>query len=228
MFEAEVDLAEPVRRWLVDNGATCVAEEVAIGAGIPDMIGGFGLRNELRNRRRQADPVVLPVQLSLLDFCRRARTLDELRAWAPNGFSSLNSRAIQPLLERKILKETSQGIKTQRHPRDPFSELIAIELKLTASARGFAQAFSYRLFADKAYLAVPARKVTPRAMDRARELGVGLLAVHAHTCDEAVEPSSQTTHSQGRRRMLTELLLAASQDPMARRAGSPAQNLAIS
>lgn len=225
MFDTEVQLGAPVVAWLKAQGGSCVAHEVEVGAGIPDLVAGMGDRTALRNRRRQAAPITDPVQLSLLEYCRTARTDGELRSWAPNGFATLVRRVLTPLLELNLLSHTAQGYRTRTNPRDPFITITAVELKLVASERGFAQTYSYRLFADRSYFAVPARRVSVAAMTRARELGVGLLAVHPGRVDEIVEASRTSLVTAGRRRMASERVLAASRRTDGRVAGSPGRNV---
>lgn len=226
MFTAEVDLAAPVVAWLQSRGATCIAHEVDMGAGIPDLVVGIGSPQRLRNRRRQTGPIPDAVQLALLDFCQTVRSEAEIRAWAPHGYAYLEKRALLPLRARGLLGTTQKGIRARKNPRDPFASITAVELKLSASERGFAQAFSYRLFADVSYFAIPARKVTASGMGRARELGVGLLAVHERGCDEAVEPSTTRLATPGRRRIASERVLEVSARTDGRVAGSPLRNLA--
>jgi hypothetical protein len=224
MFVAEAELGPPVIRWLRDNGGSCVAQEVAAGSGVADLVAGFGSAKDLRNRRRQAAALPDHVQLALIDFCQTSRTERELRAWAPHGYSGLRTRAIQPLLKQGLLAVTPSGIRSRRRPRDPFERVIAVELKLRGSERGLLQAFSYRVFADAAFLAIPAVRVTPKVMARARELGVGLLAVHDQHVDEVVEPERTSLATPGRRRLASEKVLhgATLTD---RQAGAPAVSL---
>ncbi|MFF2389376.1 hypothetical protein [Agromyces sp. NPDC058104] len=228
MFTSEAELAAPVAKWLHTYGGSCIAEEVEVGYGIPDIVAGVGAKQQLRNRRRQADPITDPVQLALLEFCRVTRTEDELREWAPGSYADLSRRAVRPLLASSMLTVTVTGYRARRQPRDPFDQLVAVELKLRPSERGFAQAHSYRLFAEVAYLAVPASRVTARTMGRARELGVGFLAVHQDSCDEVVEPAGRSLATPGRRRLASEQVLAASRRIDGRRAGSPARNMVVS
>lgn len=221
MFRYETELAGPVKSWLKSQGAVCVAEEVEIGYGIPDLIAGVGSVQRLRNRRRQADPVASTVQLSLLEFCRVTRSIAELREWAPNGFSGLKKRALLPLLERELVAENANGFRTRRLPRDPFERLIAVEMKLRATQRGFAQANVYRLYAEASYLAIPAKRIDSVQMDKARHLGIGLLAVHESFCDAVVEPASEDFTTPGRRRLASEQVLIAHGRSDGRVAGSP-------
>lgn len=224
MFAAETELGAPVIRWLRDNGGSCVAQEVAAGSGVADLVAGFGTVKDLRNRRRQAAALPDHVQLALVDFCQISRTERELRDWAPHGYAGLRTRAIRPLLEQGLLTVTPSGVRSRRRPRDPFERIIAVELKLRGSERGFLQAFSYRVFADAAYLAIPAVRVSPKVMVRARDLGVGLLAVHESHVDEVVEPDRISLATPGRRRLASEKVLhgATLTD---RQAGAPAVSL---
>lgn len=224
MFAAETDLGAPVIRWLRDNGGTCVAQEVAAGSGVADLVAGFGTSKDLRNRRRQAAALPDHVQLALVDFCQTSRTERELRDWAPHGYSGLRTSALRPLLEQGLLTETPTGVRSRRRPRDPFERIIAVELKLRGSERGLLQAFSYRIFSDTSYLAIPAARVTAKVMSRARELGVGVLAVHDQHVDEVVEPDNTSLTTPGRRRLASEKVLhgATLTD---RQAGAPAVSL---
>lgn len=221
MFRYETEIARPVALWLKQQGAVCIGEEVEVGYGIPDMMAGIGSSQRLRNRRRQAGPVTNGVQLKLLEFCQVNRSIAELRAWAPQGYSALKQRVLKPLLEREMISQTSTGFRSRRVPRDPFDSLIAVELKLRATQQGFAQANSYRLFAESSYFAIPAARVGPKEMDQARTLGIGLLAVHENWCDEVVEPTGDRFVTAMQRRLSSELILDASRRSNGRPAGSP-------
>lgn len=219
-FSTETELAPPVEAWLTLVGSSCVGREVEVGFGVPDLVGGVGSPDSLRNRRRQARPVTQAVQLALLDFCRVSRSEPELRAWAPNGFSELNRRALKPLLGRGLLTIRNDKFRARVTPKDPFERIIAVELKLSDATRGLAQAYAYRAFADASYLALPAHRVSPALMERARAIGVGLLAVHKGLVEEIVEPDTVSHATAGRRRMATEYTLAAHADSASRSAGS--------
>lgn len=225
-FRSEVEMAPPVEAWLRQMGSSCIGREVEVGAGIPDLIGGVGAGRLLRNRRRQSRPITNSTQLAALDFCRTTKTESELREWAPNGFYELQRRVLRPLVESDLMVSNMGRFRSRVAPKDPFERLIAVELKLGDVTRGIAQAYSYRSFADVSYLALPAHRVTPATMARARSIGLGLLAVHHGAAEEAVEPDETSYATRGRRRMASEHTLAASAQGEFRTAGSPRPNMA--
>jgi len=226
-FGSEASMAAPVEAWLRESGGSCVGHEVAVGYGIPDLVAGFGAVARVRNRRRQAHPITRRLQLAVLVYCETVRTEDELRAWAPNGYSSLRREAIDPLVSDGLMVVAGQRFRTRVSPKDPFDKIVAVELKLRDHGRGFAQAFAYRTFADRSYLALPTSRVRAPMLGRAREIGVGLLAVSPDSVDELVEPSMNSLVTPGRRRMASELVLEAAIDSNRPRAGSPSPSLAF-
>ena len=225
MFTYEVEMAALVERWLRTVGGSCVGHEVTIGYGVADLVAGLGDEMRLRNRRRQADPVVKSIQLSLLDYCVSFRTIDELREWAPRGFSSLRKEALEPLVQQGLLVLAGARYRTRVRPKDPFDELVAVELKLRDARRGIAQASAYRTFADRSYLALPRPRVRADTLRDARAAGIGLLAVDPAGAEVLVDPPRESTSMPARRRIATERVLEASRDKT-RLAGSPAPSLA--
>lgn len=220
-FLAESDLAPHVEAWLQSIGSSCVGREVEVGFGIPDLVGGVGTRTSLRNRRRQSRPILQPLHLAVLEFCRRARSETELREWHGSNYSNLTRRALRPLLDLEMLTLTNGKFRTRIAPKDPFVRLVAVELKLSDVTRGLAQAHAYRAFAESSYLALPAHRISPEVMERARSIGVGLLAVHLGLVEEVVEPDESSHATAKRRRMASEHTLAASAPGEHRVAGAP-------
>lgn len=213
LFDRETQMAAPVVRWLRDQGGSCVGHEVRASVGVADLVAGVGPIRRLQNRRRQARPVTVSLQLQLLEFCATTRTEDELREWAPTGMSELRRSAILPLVQAEMLSEREPGRwRSRRRPSDPFDVLIAVELKLADVNRGVAQAFSYRSFAEASYLALPGPRVNAGAMENARRHGIGLLAVFPGRVDAIVEPATDPTALAWRRRMAAERVLEASLD----------------
>lgn len=225
MFKHEFEMAEPVERWLRSAGGSCVGHEVTVGYGIADLVAGIGEDSRLRNRRRQAAPIDKPIQLALLDFCTSFRTIEELRDWAPRGWSSLQREALRPLLEQGLLMVTGTRYRSRIRPKDPFDEIVAVELKLRDARRGVAQAAAYRTFADRSYLALPSKRVQTSAIEASRKSGVGLLSVEPDGVEVVVMPSTSPISTPLRRRIASERVLEASRDPM-RVAGSPSPSLA--
>lgn len=120
-----------------------------------------------------------------------------------------------------MLSIQNNKIRARVAPKDPFQRIIAVELKLADSTRGLAQAYAYRAFANVSYLALPAHRISPEIMERARAIGVGLLAVHTDLVEEIVEPDSDSFATEGRRRRASEYTMAAHADAASRSAGAP-------
>jgi hypothetical protein len=220
-FGTEADLGPIVERWLQAEGSICIGREVEVGFGVPDLVGGFGSRASLRNRKRRAGPVTHSLQLAVLEYCKVSRTEDDLRTWAPGNYYELARNAIRPLIDGELLVSRGGKFRSRVSPKDPFERLVAVELKLKDVTRGLAQAHAYRLFADVSYLALPAYRINAAAMERARQIGVGLLAVHSGHVEEAVEPDIFSRATSGRRRMASEHTLLANSNASFRVAGAP-------
>lgn len=220
-FAAESDLAPHVEAWLQSIGSSCVGREVEVGFGIPDLVGGVGSRTSLRNRRRQSRPILHPLHLAVLEFCRLGRSEADLREWYGSNFSDLSRRVLRPLREHDLLTLQNGKFRSRVAPKDPFDRLVAVELKLSDVTRGLAQAHAYRAFAESSYLALPAHRISAQVMDRARAIGVGLLAVHLGLVEEVVEPDVRSHATPKRRRMASEQTLAASAESKHRVAGAP-------
>lgn len=225
MFAHEVDMAAPVEKWLKAVGGTCVGHEVTVGYGVADLVAGLGDEARLRNRRRQADPVSKSIQLAVLDYCSSFRTIDELRDWAPRGLSSLRREALDPLVDLGLLAIAGTRYRTRVRPKDPFDELVAVELKLRDVRRGVAQATAYRTFADRSFLALPVERISASTLDACRHAGIGLLGVNRRFVDQLVDPPAESLSTPARRRIASERVLEASRDS-SRLAGSPAPSLA--
>jgi hypothetical protein len=219
-FAAEVELARPVEDWLRLIGANCVGHEVDAGVGIADLVGGVGSARVFRNRKRQAHPITDAVQLRFLEFCSVARTEAEVRVWANRDMSTLVRRAIDPLAQAGLLRVEDGTFRARKHPNDPFTMLVAVELKLRDAHRGVRQASSYRVFADLAFLALPASRVTPTTLSITRAAGIGLLAVHPAAVEVAIDPDPSSLATPLRRRLAAERTLAASMNAAQRTAGS--------
>jgi hypothetical protein len=220
-FLAEVDLAPPVERWLASRGSLVVVPEIEGDYGIADLVAGFGDPRRLRNRRRQSGPVLNAFQLDLLNFCSTWRTEQELRSWAPFGWSSLRTRLVDPLVAQNLLRIDGLRFRSVTVPKDPFDSVIAVELKLRDAWRGLEQANSYRVFADASYLAMPVGRYSDELIETASRCQIGLLAIAHDHVDEVLAPGSEDVPSEARRRHASEKILDAQRGPQRRRAGSP-------
>lgn len=220
-FVAEVELAPPVERWLAQLGSLITAPEVEGDYGIADLVAGFGDARKLLNRRRQAPPVATSQQLDLLEYCSPWRSESELRAWAPHGWSAMQSRVIDPLRAAGLLRTDGSRFRSVAVPKDPFDMVIAVELKLRDARRGLEQANSYRLFADASYLAMPDGRFTDEIIKAASRCGVGLLIVSRQDVNMILAPQGLSSPSSRRRRLVSEKLLRHEIHGSGRLAGSP-------
>ena len=221
-FHAEAELANPVRSWLhAQRNVLAVIDEVDAGNGSADLVAGLSPNPILPIRTAVADPL----QLRVLELTQQATSESKLRSWAPHGWRGLRQRAIQPLIEGGMLTVSREEDPTYRatvEASDPFTELIAVELKLRDWRRGIAQAGRYRLFAECSYLAMPYERITEAATDQARRNRIGVLGVSQDGGITVVlrAPSSSPLQPQ-RRRWAAEQMLAALRSPSRRSAGSP-------
>ncbi len=222
-FAYETDLGPAVIAWLAARRKHhSIAEEVDSGVGIADLV--LGTSRRARTTLRPA--VTDSTQLRLLELAQKPVTEGDLRSWAPGGWSSLRRRTLEPLLDAGLLtRHAADNAATYRATvkmNDPFDELTAVELKLTDWRRAIAQAGRYRLFADRSYIAMPHKRVTSALIDEAVRNDVGVLSVHAiDGVYEVTTAAVRVPLQPQRRRVTSELVLAAALAPSSRRAGAP-------
>lgn len=222
-FAYEADLGPAVSQWLRSRRRHhSIAEEVDSGVGIADLV----LGTSRRARKNLRPPVTDAAQLRLLELTQKTATEDDLREWAPRGWSTMRRRTLDPLLDFGLLTtSTVAGTTTYRATitvSDPFDELTAVELKLRDWRRAIAQAGRYRLFAERAYVAMPDSRITHELVCEALRNNVGVIAVHPSDGAWEVTPSRSGAALQPlRRRMTSELVLAGASTPGPRRAGAP-------
>lgn len=222
-FAYEADLGPAVIAWLAARRKHhSIAEEVDSGVGIADLV--LGTSRRARNVLRP--PVTDTAQLRLLELAQKTVTEDQLRTWAPSGWSALRRRTLVPLLDLGLLARTGEGDATAYRATiavtDPFDELTAVELKLTDWRRAIAQAGRYRLFADRSYIAMPENRITPALVREATRNNVGVLAVDpTDGAREIIAAATQRALQPLRRRITSELVLAGTLTPSRRRAGAP-------
>jgi hypothetical protein len=168
-----------------------------------------------------ASPVVDELQLLVLQRCVAGADTAELRQWAPWGWRGLCRRALEPLVERGLLLADQDKFTTAALPRNPFLELVAVELKLRDWRRGIAQAGGNRAFANRSYLALPERRLSPDLREAAKRSRVGVLAI---LDDGAVVPAVDCPSRLPLRPHVHDLVaqraLALAAEPGDRRAGA--------
>jgi len=219
-FTSETELAEPVRQWLTAEGCLRIAEEVWTDSGVADLVGATGSARSHRRRLREAPLPLDGREYDVLMFCRSERSRDELGRWDPKGFGALKARVLDSLVEGGFMSETRGRYRTKVIPRDPFSHLVAVELKLESVDQGIRQAYAYKLFADSVYLAVPMHRCSLDLEHSAREQGVGLVGVRSDGARTILKAAAGSRATARRRRLASEALLGQGGDGT-RRAGSP-------
>lgn len=220
-FRTESQLAAPVRAWLRNQqGVFGVGDEIDAGSGIADLVAGYSDELALPTRKAFTDPTTT----RLLE--QETASEADLRLWAPFGWRSLNQRVVRPLVEAGLLAVAAGNDETTYtatvNALDPFTSLMAVELKLRDWRRGIAQAGRYRLFAERSYVALPADRISDSLIVEARRNRVGVLAVNVHEPVSVLEraPVAGPLQPQ-RRRWASEQLLAVLRCPSNRVAGSP-------
>ena len=226
IFETEMAMAQPVRSWLHSQPCvSTVVDEINAGYGIADMVAGEGTEADLERRTNLVGAITNIHQLRLLLLANSDTTEAQLREWAPVAWPSLRGQAIEPLMSAGLLAKRTVGADTIYKATvdvfDPFKGLMAIELKLRDWTRGVAQATRYRMFAERAYLALPSKQIKDSSIAEARRNGIGLLAVHAESVDVVEEAPRQVPFQASRRRRASELMIQALADVQHPRAGSP-------
>jgi len=226
-FAAESELAPAVRSWLAgDPRAVVVVDEVDSGTGIADLVAGHSWTAALPWRRAVRDPLTL----RLLEFTQSPACMADLHSWAPHGWRSLRDRVVVPALEAGLLAvepgaDGEAWFCATVGVEDPFTHLIAVELKLRDWRRGIAQAGRYRLWAERSYVALPVARVSDEVLAEAERNRVGMLAVHGGIGESWTSVLLTAPHGAAlqplRRRLAAERVLAGAQEPSARVAGSP-------
>lgn len=222
-FVAESQVASPVWEWLLLRPDVLgVGAEVDAGCGIADLVAGCSCNHPLPTREAFDDPLTT----QLLGMAQRPVSESALRRWAPYGWRSLRQRRIEPLVAVGLLVASSRDDEIHYtatvDAADPFTRLVAVELKLKDWRRAVAQAGRYRLFAESSYVAMPTSRISAALVVEARRAQVGVLAVDAEQPVQLIEPAPEREPLQPqRRRWAAEQLLRALRHPSPRAAGSP-------
>lgn len=177
-FEREMDLREPVARWLRDElGAPVVAEEIDLGWGAPDLVAAapVGLANRLAD---QPLPICDPAQVWALWELTEPRAEEHLRTCTSTPWARYVSRVLVPLCDAGLIARDEDATwRLVETPSDVFPKTVAVELKLRDWRRAISQAARYRAFASATYIAMPPERLTDSVLKTAEDRGVGALAV---------------------------------------------------
>jgi hypothetical protein len=198
-FALECDMANPVRRWLNQEGLI-VKDEYVLPWGICDFVGLSFDQERVQKRLalHQFRPIGPPSRVELLFQIPDAET-----------GKSITIRQLQkrlPMLpagvvEVELGRLAHNGFVVQR-PNGAFQKLngwvplhkriVAVELKLSRTSEVLAQAASHRAFASESYVAMPSKIAERAAESRSAEFdvaGVGILSVGRGDCKVLLRPS---------------------------------------
>lgn len=165
-----------------------VAYEITSGYGIADVV--FYTLNDETIKKRVNDTNRTIAESHLL------RALVELSGKKPGSTvgittmqrwsSRLKNDTLQYLLERGyLIEENISGkarYKVGRKYENGIKESVAVEAKIKDWKRGLYQAYRYKRYADKSYLAVYSPYINPplKNLDKFKKYNVGLIEVTDH------------------------------------------------
>lgn len=191
-----------------------VAFEIPSGYGIADVVfyslDESAINNRLSDNRWPIDETnVLRILL-----CLKSVGIDEsvsittLRQWMPNLKHDVLSYLIENgyLLQDDTNETYKPGVKYQNGLR----QSVAIEAKLKDWKRGLFQAYRYRRYADKSYLAVYTKHINPplKNIDQFKKYNVGLIEVTDETLHVHFHPMKQNEADDFMKAVAYENLLA--------------------
>ena len=198
------DLVAHLPAYLKRSNRTCVVHrEVGVGRSIADVVA------TLFPARTARIPPALSVRDSVLVNLLRQNgptRIDVLERLCSMPAKSLRGEPIHRLQTSGIVTVGDGGrVALTRWCRT--GALVAIEAKLTRWLDALEQAYEYRRFADRVYVALPADCLAPaiRAHAMFESAGIGLLAVNSHVRQE-IRAAAVTTHDWRREYVYGRLL----------------------
>jgi hypothetical protein len=173
---------------LAEERARLLLREPAMATGYPDLVAVYP-----RERLERRAPLVgdaLRV-LQLLSVAHRAFALAEVRQLLRMTQKALNN-TVEALDAANLTRLRNATLSLQPRAK-PFvaTRIVAIEAKVNKWEAALAQACANTWFASHSYVLLPSRSVAVRAMERASELGVGVMAMVNHHVRTLVRPRTR-------------------------------------
>ncbi len=199
-----------------------VAFEIPSGYGIADVVfytlDESAINSRLSDNHRPIDETnILRILLGLKSVgADETVSITTLKQWMP----SLKNDVLSYLVDNGYLlqDEASETYKPGVRYHNGLRQSVAIEAKLKDWKRGLFQAYRYRRYADKSYLAVYSKHINPplKNIDQFKKYNVGLIEVTDETLHIHFHPIKQNEADEFMKAVAYENLLAL------RMGGSPA------
>jgi hypothetical protein len=125
--------------------------------------------------------------LSVYDICK---SLEVSQSKARYGI-------LKRLTEYGYIIQESEGYRLKYYAHEVFTECIAVEAKISNWKRGLYQAYRYKWFANRSYLALDENYIAPamKNLNQFQELNIGLISVGADKLDIIVDAKPETPKS---------------------------------
>lgn len=191
-----------------------VAFEISSGYGVADVLfyslDESAINNRLSDNRGPIDETnILRILLGLKSVgADESVSITTLRQWMPNLKHNILSYLVENgyLLQDEAGETYKPGVRYQNGLR----QSVAIEAKLKDWKRGLFQAYRYRRYADKSYLAVYSKHINPplKNIDQFKKHNVGLIEVTDETLHVHFHPVKQNEADEFMKAVAYENLLA--------------------
>jgi len=211
LFRRETEMREPVAQWLcAERSPVVVADELDFRFGAPDLLAASAhrLAERLDDRAR---PVVRLDELALLEHLKHeSLSRSDIEALTSTRWSDHERRVLNPLCQEGLVvfDDGAERWRSGRRLAEPFSQLVAVEMKLRDGRRALSQAMRYRAFASESFIAMPRERIDDSLAETCRTRGVGLLAVDETSAEAVVEAVAGAPFDPLLHRLAQELLLA--------------------
>jgi uncharacterized protein YeeX (DUF496 family) len=201
----------PVVCWMQEaRSPVLIADEVDFRFGAPDLLAAH-----VRDLRQRIDDDIKPVQqldqLALLEQIRHgSMTRLQIEGLTSMRWQDYERRVLDQLLEDGLIifDEVEERWSVGRSLSVPYTELVAVEMKLRDGRRALAQAMRYRAFANESLVALPQNRIDSLLVDACASRGVGLLAVGAARAEVVVNAVASAPLDPLVHRLAQEMLLA--------------------
>lgn len=189
------------------SAAYTIGREVAVGRSVADLVCLIA-QGRSRISCLPSDPLSVIESVILATLRSRGPTrIDLLEQRCGFARTALRDGALERLADWGLLELASGGRVVARDRWTGSFALIAIEAKLTRWRDALRQAISYRRYADRSYVALPASLAATAldAEDAFAEAGVGLLLVNGQALNVAFAAPSVSEHDWRREFVLSRL-----------------------